>query len=321
MTYFDHDCRDIVLYARKPKELIPHPYYLANIPVQDQAQGTKLEPYWIARFSAGDGGFSISLYQSSRARLGYEITFKFVVSQRSIDNLVINKLLDYFKGLGFSQDRDRDNCSTFVVSSTVTLWNIIVPFFLSYPLNTVKQFDLYLFYQVLSLMPLNSAEKVEQIKLILTCMNKHKHHLTNMPALHPWWVTGFINAEGCFLISFYKKKNYRLGIKVVPRLLITQHGENALVFEALKEFFGCGRIYKGDTGFEIEGFKSITEVVIPHFLAYPLQSIKRDDFSHFVRIVDIIREKKHLTKEGLESIRKIKSIMNRGRPIDTVKDN
>lgn len=74
-------------------------------------------------------------------------------------------------------------------------------------------------------------------------------------------------------------------------------------------------------GLEIEGFKSITDVVIPHFLAYPLQSIKKDDFNHFVIIVDMMRDKKHLTEEGLESISRIKSIMNKGRPTDTVKVN
>lgn len=45
MTYLDHDCRDIVLYARKPKELIPHPCYQANTPALEQAQETQLSPY------------------------------------------------------------------------------------------------------------------------------------------------------------------------------------------------------------------------------------------------------------------------------------
>lgn len=128
-------------------------------------------------------------------------------------------------------------------------------------------------------------------------------------------MTGFIDAEGCFLISFYNKKNYRLGVKVVPRLLITQHGENVLVFKALQRFFGCGRIYKkkNGTGFEIEGLKNISNIVVPHFLAYPLQSIKRDDFNYFVRVVNMMKENKHLTKDGLKSINNIKSKMNKGR--------
>lgn len=98
-------------------------------------------------------------------------------------------------------------------------------------------------------------------------MNKHKHLLIGdieKEKITPWWVTGFIDAEGCFLISFYKHNDYKLGIKVVPRLLISQHVENRLLLEKLKKYFDGGRIYKKgekNLGFELEGYSIISSKV------------------------------------------------------------
>jgi len=41
--------------------------------------------------------------------------------------------------------------------------------------------------------------------------------------------------------------------------------------------------------------------------------VKSKDFADFCKVVDIIKVKGHLTAEGLDQIRKIKSGMNTGR--------
>jgi hypothetical protein len=38
--------------------------------------------------------------------------------------------------------------------------------------------------------------------------------------LDPWFITGFTDAEGCFLVSIIKDKEYRLGWSVSPRYQI-----------------------------------------------------------------------------------------------------
>ena len=49
------------------------------------------------------------------------------------------------------------------------------------------------------------------------------------------------------------------------------------------------------------------------FQEYPLHGVKRLDFEDFCRTAELIQNKTHLTAEGLELIRVIKSGINRGR--------
>jgi hypothetical protein len=53
-------------------------------------------------------------------------------------------------------------------------------------------------------------------------------------------------------------------------------------------------------------------LVIPHFDDYPLISQKYADYILFRKAVLLIRNKEHLTKEGLQEIVSIKASMNKG---------
>lgn len=78
---------------------------------------------------------------------------------------------------------------------------------------------------------------------------------------------------------------------------------------------GSGNIYKSGEAidFKVTKFEVIIDQVIPFFAKYPIQGIKSSDFEDFCRVAEIIKVKKHLTKEGLEQIKKIKAGMNTGR--------
>lgn len=65
--------------------------------------------------------------------------------------------------------------------------------------------------------------------------------------------------------------------------------------------------------FLVTKFSDIFNVVVPFFNKYPLQGSKNLDFQDFCLIVKLMSEKKHLTLEGLEIIKQIKSGMNTGR--------
>ena len=60
----------------------------------------------------------------------------------------------------------------------------------------------------------------------------------------------------------------------------------------------------------VSGLSDITEKVIPFFLAHPLQGAKKKELADFIKVADLMKLKAHLTKEGLEEIRAIKSGMN-----------
>ena len=60
----------------------------------------------------------------------------------------------------------------------------------------------------------------------------------------------------------------------------------------------------------VTGIINITQKIIPFFLAYPLQGAKRKEFKDFVKVAELMKNKAHLNKYGLEEIRGIKSGMN-----------
>lgn len=65
--------------------------------------------------------------------------------------------------------------------------------------------------------------------------------------------------------------------------------------------------------FQIRKLVDLSDKVIPLFQKIPLQGVKSKDFEDFCKVVDIMKVKGHLTAEGLDKIRKIKSGMNTGR--------
>jgi hypothetical protein len=62
----------------------------------------------------------------------------------------------------------------------------------------------------------------------------------------------------------------------------------------------------------------ILEKIIPFFDNYTLKGSKLIDFEDFKDIAELMRNKSHLTSQGLKKIKLIKSTMNTGRPIKMI---
>jgi hypothetical protein len=54
----------------------------------------------------------------------------------------------------------------------------------------------------------------------------------------------------------------------------------------------------------------LTDRIIPFFETFPLQGAKSKEFKDFKEAAELMKLKSHLTREGLEQIRAIKSRMN-----------
>jgi hypothetical protein len=75
-----------------------------------------------------------------------------------------------------------------------------------------------------------------------------------------------------------------------------------------------GKIYKKDINsvqFRVESLKELL-VVIDHFEKYPLLTKKRVDFELFKLAINLIKNKEHLTEEGLNKLVSIKASLNKG---------
>ena len=85
--------------------------------------------------------------------------------------------------------------------------------------------------------------------------------------------------------------------------------------KSLVSYFGCGRYesFNKDIGnFIITKFKDNLKI-IPFFEKYPIIGVKAKDYQDFVSIIELMKNKVHLTTQGLEKIRLIQSGMNKRR--------
>lgn len=103
------------------------------------------------------------------------------------------------------------------------------------------------------------------------------------------------------------------GVKLVFK--VTQDKRNNKVLALLSSIFGCGKIYNqtskgGSQDFMITGLGDITEKVIPFFVAHSLLGAKLKEFQDWCKVAELMQNKDHLTKDGLERIRSIKLGMN-----------
>ena len=57
-------------------------------------------------------------------------------------------------------------------------------------------------------------------------------------------------------------------------------------------------------------FKDNYEKIIPFFNKYPIIGVKSKDFEDWCLVANLMLDGKHLTSEGIEEIRKIKTGMN-----------
>jgi hypothetical protein len=68
---------------------------------------------------------------------------------------------------------------------------------------------------------------------------------------------------------------------------------------------------KGHAVYVVNSIKDLCNVIIPNFGKYPLLTVKRINFLLFKEIIFLMRDKKHLTEEGLQRIMSIRIIMNK----------
>jgi hypothetical protein len=140
-------------------------------------------------------------------------------------------------------------------------------------------------------------------------------NFNNEKTLDPYWLAGFTSAEGCFIISVNEASDRKVGAQAKLAFDITQHQRDEELIKSLAGFFGCGAVYqnRGAFRFIVNKLSDINEKIIPFFIKYPVQGKKFLDFQDWCKVADMMKEKKHLTIEGLNEIRKIKAgVADRG---------
>ena len=129
----------------------------------------------------------------------------------------------------------------------------------------------------------------------------------------PYWLSGFTSAEGCFFIQISKAKT-KQGEAVNLVYQLTQHTRDEQLMRSILKYLDCGGIYKNRTWFDLKvtKYRDIADKIIPLFKKYPILGVKALDFADWCKVAEMMKYKKHLTEEGLEQIKKIKTGTNIG---------
>ena len=87
--------------------------------------------------------------------------------------------------------------------------------------------------------------------------------------------------------------------------------------KVLVDYLGSGKIYKYSgkpaVVLTIFNFSDLNNLIIPFFDKNPLLGVKLIDYLDWCKVAKLIDKGSHLTIEGLNLIREIKSGMNTGR--------
>jgi len=295
---------------------------------------TKLNPWFISGLIDGEGSFYTTIFRNNEYKLGWQVQSIFSITLHSRDESLLLQLQNYFRGIG-SLSRQK-NAVKYSVAGIKELKTTIIPHFEKYNLLTQKGADFILFKQIIEIMnnnghlTLDGLYKIINIKAsmnfglknkvkkefsLITPVERQIIYTNNIP--NPNWLSGFTTGEGNFQVWIAESKSNKLGYHVQLMFRIGQHEREIKLMELLTKYLSAGKLYKNSrepfVTLTIYKFTVIKKIIIPFFEQNPLYGVKHLDFLDFCKVVKLMVEKKHLTLEGLDQIREIKSGMNRDR--------
>jgi len=134
------------------------------------------------------------------------------------------------------------------------------------------------------------------------------------------WIVGFSDGEGCFSVSIVRNKTSSIGWQVMPEFVITQGKSSLDSLLLVKKFFECGNVFlnkRYDDHTEdlcrycVRSINDLSTIIVPFFTSNSLKTCKCKDFLFFSKIMNLIRQRKHLTSSGMKEIALLASQMNR----------
>ena len=128
------------------------------------------------------------------------------------------------------------------------------------------------------------------------------------------YISGFVDGEGCFCVSFQPSRRHRFGWEVRPSFSVSQNADRAQLLPRIIELWKCGTIRPDRSDrtvkYEVRKVDDLVKIVLPHFKAYPLLSAKMEDVNHLAAICVLISTSAHLTKDGFREIVREALLMN-----------
>lgn len=297
---------------------------------------SKLHPWFITGFTDGEGSFSIRLRKKSSGLYGFHISIVYSICAEvnPLNLKLLEQVKEYFGGVGSISKSG--NMYFFEVSSIKSL-PIVRKHFEEFPLQTTKYVYFKLWCQIMdiidkkehltksgflkvlsikSLYPKGLSPKLLEIcsKEKVIPLVKPNFEISNMK-LDYNWISGFVQADGTFGLNYIKEERNKLGLTCLPQFRITQHERDLVVLERIIKSIGCGTIVKPSVNrnrytVSVANNSDLVNIVIPLFEKCPIYGAKYKDFLDFCKGISIIKNKRHLTIEGLNELKNLAYGMN-----------
>lgn len=299
----------------------------------DERFKASLNPMWVTGFTDAEGSFVISITKRPGTKY-LSVRALFEIGLNTKDLAILNEIKIFF-GVGQVTMRKSKSAASYTVNKINDLKNVIIPHFSKFPLQSQKRVDFEFWAQIVNLMAekehlsesgllkilslksaLNwglteAAKSLTDKKIEARVRPLHLVNPEELKTIDPHWISGFTAGDGSFSIKITKRK---YGYQVELRFRITQHIRDAHLLGSIAEYLGAGKVYtrsnKLACDLEISNFADNMNKIIPFFDKYPIKTVKQVDFEDYKKAASIIKNKEHLTSEGLAIIRDLKSNMN-----------
>nr|YP_009710769.1 LAGLIDADG endonuclease type 1 [Amanita thiersii]QFZ98717.1 LAGLIDADG endonuclease type 1 [Amanita thiersii] len=111
----------------------------------------------------------------------------------------------------------------------------------------------------------------------------YKKKFLSNNVLNSWFLTGIVDAEGCFQIQIRQDKRQTLKWRVSPAFKIKLHIKDISILENIQKAWGVGTITKDNSNMANYNVWSVKElqVIVDHFDKFSLVTAKHYDFLIF----------------------------------------
>ena len=137
------------------------------------------------------------------------------------------------------------------------------------------------------------------------------------------WIVGFVDGEGCFSCPIQRNAVMSLGWQCQPRFAVVQGERSVKALELIRDHFGCGHLHRNRRRdnhredlmvYSVWKLEELLMKIVPFFEENPLITAKHEEFLRFKSILEMMKRREHLSRDGLRRIAEITQTMNHRKP-------
>ena len=141
-----------------------------------------------------------------------------------------------------------------------------------------------------------------------------KYDPKKVPLRIGYYLAGFTDGEGSFNVSFRKRSDYKSGWKISACFNVSN--KDKVILTVFKRYLKCGTLRSRPDGvwyYEVNNMNVIINHVVPFFKQFSfLSAKKKNDFSKFIQILDILSSQDSRSKKNVKRIMLLRNSMNGG---------